>query len=246
MGFWRSFLPMTSRPDSKTSRQVSQLMCAATEALLWGPARAWVRERLPASELRCRTGSGQATYHQFDPATHQHVITYGQRMVAAKFESQSAHGWLSTREIRKYGYFDGQVSTANLLAHTCCHEFAHLLQSASGKRKRGSVHNAAFYRILEEMHDSGAAMAVRAFLLERAAHQDMMIPTASLDTFNAQARLEHFAIGDNVLFGTEGRQRQGEVIRINRRTCTVEGTGRWRGTRYRVPVSLMSHAENVY
>lgn len=232
---------MLSSPTPETIHQTARLMCNATEAILWGPARDWVRQRSVRSELKCRVGSGQATYHRFDPNTHHHLITYGRRMVEAKFCAQTSQGWLSTREIQRRGYFEGTVSTANLLAHTCCHEFAHLLQSISGERRYGSVHNTAFYRILDGLHESGGATGVRQFLLERSAQSGIELPLTAMHLDDTRERLRAFSVGDEVRFGSDRHQREGEIIRINRRTCTVQGTGRWRGARYRVPVSLMTH-----
>ncbi|HBM51120.1 MAG TPA: hypothetical protein DD385_13410, partial [Marinobacter sp.] len=116
-------------------------MCQATRDILWAPAASWVRKQNQCAGLVLRVGSGQATYHRYDPRKKQHLITYGARMIAAKHQPETAQGWLSTREIRSRGYFEGEVSVLNLLAHTCCHEFAHLLQHSAGQRHYGSVHN---------------------------------------------------------------------------------------------------------
>ncbi|WP_242674478.1 hypothetical protein [Marinobacter halodurans] len=231
-------MPIT--PD--TAHRIALLMGAATEAILWGPAREWVQNRNPGSELKCRAGSGQATYHKFDPHSRRHTITYGRQMVMAKFGGASSQGWLSTREIQGRDYFDGEVSTCNLLAHTCCHEFAHLLQNVSGERLHGSVHNAAFYRILDELHASAGAAAVRAFLLEKSRQQGIELPQSIMALVDVRDQMARFAVGDTVQFGHAPRQREGRIIRVNRRTCTVQGTGRWRGARYRVPVSMMRHS----
>ena len=116
-------------------------MCQTTRDILWTPAEGWVQQANPGAGLALRVGSGQATYHRFDPRKKQHLITYGARMIAAKHQPATAQGWLSTREIRGRGYFGGEVTVLNLLAHTCCHEFAHLLQHSAGQRHYGSVHN---------------------------------------------------------------------------------------------------------
>lgn len=233
-------MPQTRQlPDSGTLHQLTRLLCNTTEAILWGPARDWVQAQSPQSELRCRVGSGQATYHQFDAHARRHVITFGQRMVAAKFQPDSCQGWLSTREIQGRGYFDGEVSTLNLLAHTCCHEFAHLLQSVSGERRRGSVHNPAFYSILDELYASDGADAARRFLQEKSDHKGIELPQHPMQIDAPATRLATFSVGDTVQFGSDGQLREGKILRINRRTCTVAGTGRWRGMRYRVPAALM-------
>jgi hypothetical protein len=161
-------------------------------------------------------------------------------MVAAKFQPNTCQGWLSTREIQGRGYFGGEVSTLNLLAHTCCHEFAHLLQSVSGERRQGSVHNPAFYRILDELHASEGAPAVRQFLQERAEQKGIHLPRNPMHLAEPAVQLADFAVGETVQFGNGRQRREGEIVRINRRTCTVAGTGRWRGMRYRVPVVLMT------
>lgn len=226
--------------DTNDIFQLGQLMCSVTRDYLWQPAEGWVRERYPGSSLRCRVGSGQATYHRFDPRDRQHQITYGVRMIAAKHQPESAIGWLSAREILKRGYFGGEVSTLNLLAHTCCHEFAHLLQHSAGQRFRGSVHNRHFYNILDELHESGAAKATRAALADQARDQGLALPDTPFEPVDTRQHLAHWQVGDTVSFGAGRRELQGQIIRVNCKTCTVDGIGHSRGVRYRVPVQMLS------
>lgn len=227
---------------SNQARQLGQLMCDTTYDILWQPATGWLTDRLPGSSLQCRVGAGQATYHRFDPQRKQHLITYGVRMVEAKQQPDTAHGWLSSREIRKRGYFDGQLSPLNLLAHTCCHEFAHLLQQNAGKRFRGSVHNRHFYEILDELHASGGAVAVRRSLAIRAADLGMALSTEPFELPDPVVARKHWQVGEVVSFGAGTREIQGRIRRVNRKTCTVEGTGRSVGLRYRVPLPLLRKA----
>lgn len=226
--------------DNRDTLKLGKLMCAVTHDRLWQPARAWILERHPDSHLNCRVGSGQATYHRYDSHTRQHLITYGARMIAAKHRPETASGWLSAREIRKRGYFGGELSTLNLLAHTCCHEFAHLLQQSAGQRYRGSVHNRHFYSILDELHDSGAAPATRAALAELAVEQGLDLPETPFAPIDTRKQLAQWQVGDTVRFGTGRRELQGQIIRVNRKTCTVDGIGPSRGVRYRVPVQMLS------
>ena len=162
--------------EQTTARAIGRLMCDTTRDILWAPAEPWIRQQSTHSSLHCRVGSGQATYHRFDPRTRQHQITYGARMIAAKHEAHSAAGWLSGREIQQRGYFGGELTTLNLLAHTCCHEFAHLLQYSAGKRFRGSVHNRHFYEILDQLHASGGAEAARSHLQQQAEQSGVELP----------------------------------------------------------------------
>lgn len=222
--------------------KLAQLMCDTTYDLLWQPANGSLAHRHQGSSLKCRVGAGQATYHRFDPQQKRHVITYGVRMVEAKQQPETAHGWLSSREIRKRGYFEGQLSPLNLLAHTCCHEFAHLKQQSAGKRFRGSVHNRHFYEILDELHASGEAAAVQQALAIRASDRGLPLSTEPFDLPDLNLARSHWQPGETVTFDSGRREIQGQICRVNRKTCTVEGIGRSAGTRYRVPLPLLRKA----
>ena len=227
-------------PDQNSAHRLGTLMCDITRQTLWAPAQAWVNQRSGGSSLHCRVGSGQATYHRFDPRTRQHCITYGVRMIVAKHDARTAAGWLSGREIVKRGYFGGELTTLNLLAHTCCHEFAHLLQHAAGKRFRGSVHNGHFYEILDQLHASGGAEAARSHLRQGAEQAGIALPREPFEPLQALTSGTRWQVGDQVRFGSGKHQHCGDIIRVNRKTCTVEGTGPSRGLRYRVPVQMLT------
>ncbi|MFV8572133.1 hypothetical protein ACNQ6O_13085 [Marinobacter sp. SBS5] len=229
---------MANVPQS--SKQIGTLMCQATKTILWQPAQEWVQERNSRAGLVLRVGSGQATYHRYDPRTKQHLINYGARMIAAKRQPETAQGWLSSREIRKRGYFGGEVSELNLLAHTCCHEFAHLLQYSAGQRHYGSVHNRHFYEVLDQLHASGAADATRHFLAEQAGESELELSSAPFEIQSPRLQSTQWQAGDQVCFGAGNKQKQGNVIRVNRKTCTVEVNQRPRKLLYRVPFSLLS------
>ncbi len=218
---------------------IGQFMCEATLRILWQPAADWVRARSPGAELVCRVGSGQATYHRYDGQRRRHLINYGQRMIAAKTGPDTAQGWLSTREILARGYFGGELSTLNLLAHTCCHEFAHLLQHSAGQRRYGSVHNRHFYTILDELHGSGGADATRQYLAAQARAAGIHLPSERFFLPDDRQQAQSWQVGEPVMFGHGRQRRHGQIVRVNRKTCTVEGTGAHRGSRYRVPLSML-------
>lgn len=217
------------------SRQLGKLMCAVTEQVLWAP---------PLNPLVCRVGSGQATYHRFDCHSRQHRITYGARMIAAKHRPETASGWLSVREIQQRGYFDGQLSPLNLLAHTCCHEFAHLLQHNAGQRYRGSVHNRHFYRILDDLHSAGRAEEVRCALRDKVRSQGLELSATAFVPADPAAELVQWQPGDMVSFGTRQTEIHGRIVRVNRKSCTVDGTGLAKGMRYRVPSRMLQRVES--
>lgn len=226
--------------DTPTYRTIARLMCHTTQQVLWE----YYRPNLHSgSRLVCRPGSGRATYHRFDYRTRDHLITYGVRMVAAKHDPATAAGWLSTREIRSRGYFNGEVSVLNLLAHTCTHEFAHLLQQHDGKRYHGSVHNHHFYRVLDELNHNGLAGEVRQHLASSARNHGLYLDTQPMALPVAGTQAQQWQRGQKVSFGEGARRREGEIVRVNRKTCTVAGTGASRGIRFRVPFVMLSLLE---
>lgn len=233
--------PLQTMPStSKThARQLGRLMCTVTEQILWPGVADFHLAGPGKGVLVCRVGSGQATYHRFDPANGQHQITYGARMIQAKHQPETASGWLSAREIQQRSYFRGRLSALNLLSHTCCHEFAHLLQHDAGQRYRGSVHNRHFYRILDELHASGQAEASRRALSDLAREQGLTLADERFDIPEPSNNREAWRVGDEVLFHTGRHQVRGEVLRVNRKTCTISGIGNFKGIRYRVPVQLL-------
>lgn len=218
---------------SNRAARIAQLMCRATDETL-SPLAEGVR-------LRLRVGSGRATYHRYDPATGEHRINYGVRMVADKASPETCGAWLSAREIRGRGYFGGILSEGNLLAHTCCHEFAHLLQTRQGQRRRGSVHNSAFYRLLDGLHGDGHADALRRSLHQYSEAMAQPLATTAVEVAETTARASGFEPGDRVHFGPG---LQGRVLRVNRKTCTIEGTGPCRGRRYRVSPQLLHRTQD--
>jgi len=232
---------MLSAPQAKA---LARLMSEITEAVLWQP---WQRALGPrkAASLNCRAGHGRATYHRYNPAAGRHDIVYGAKMVADKASPADCAGWLSTREIRRRGYWQGEVSMLNLLAHTCCHEFAHLQQSMTGGRERGRVHTPGFYRLLDNLHASGAADEVRDALYECARSRQLIINPEPYQLAEAGPDLSAFSPGDPVVFGHQPHTRTGRIVRVNRRTCTVAGTGAASGLRFRVPATLLWHPEDA-
>lgn len=226
----------------KEHHQLGQLMCQATRQVLWQPARDLVRAANPEASLHCRVGSGQATYHRFDPRSQQHRITYGVRMISAKQAPDTAQWWLSTREIQNRGYFAGEVSALNLLAHTCCHEFAHLLQHNAGHRHYRSVHNRHFYRILDDLHQSGQAEATRAYLMGRAEAEALALEQTLFTLPDPHQQGRKWQKGDEITFPDGKQKRHARILRVNRKTCTVQGLGVSAGRRYRVPLPLIRPA----
>ncbi|WP_242634301.1 hypothetical protein [Marinobacter salicampi] len=221
------------------ARAVGELLCTTTTDVLWAPSRNRIHQVRPGATLACRVGSGQATYHRHDQRDQVHRITYGLRMVMAKYQSQTAAGWLSSREIIRFRYFDGILSPRNLLAHTCVHEFAHLLQQVAGQRRHGSVHNQEFYRILHELHADGSADAVKEALGMAADRLGLSLPETAFVVPEPTDMRARWRVGDAVSFGSRSRVHSGTVQKVNSKTCTVTVSQGKQGLRYRVPFALL-------
>lgn len=226
-------------PEPNPYRAIAQLMCETTEQVLWPKYRDQLRQTRSRARLECRPGSGRATYHRYDHRHQHHLITYGTRMVMAKHDAQTAANWLSAREIRSRGYFGGELSVLNLLAHTCNHEFAHLLQQHGGKRFHGSVHNHHFYQQLDQLNRNGLAGQVRDYLARAAGRQKLWLDDRAMRLPSQRQQAGQWQPGDPVRFGRGASAREGQVLRVNRKTCTVEGTGASCGLRFRVPFVML-------
>lgn len=219
--------------DPAILQRIGHRMAGAIREVLWrrpGPHR--------RASLVVRLGRGRATYHRFDPSRDEHVINLGLGMIAAKQHPGRCGEWLSTREILQRGYFQRTVSVAHLLAHTCVHEFAHLIQTVEGERRPGAVHNRAFYRILDGLHADGAADAVLDYLLSAAGESALPLSAAPMNMITPSS-VRTFHRGDDVAFIYRQQKHTGRVTRVNRRTCSVDGTGASYGLRFRVSPSLL-------
>jgi hypothetical protein len=149
-----------------------------------------------------------------------HVLTYGRKMVASKHDAAIAAQWRTGREILKRGYFAAELTLPSLLAHTCCHEFGHVIQSINGWINRGSIHNRQFYAIVDRIHNSGMADSVRDYLEARAAEQGL--PLQFSDVSRPTAAVASFRPGELVSFEYRGRPVVGKVLRVNRKTVNVK------------------------
>lgn len=216
-------------------------MCASVTGLLMPATASWFRRRPTEAELCVRVGRGRATYCQ--QQRHRYTITFGVRMVADKCQPALAHHWMTTHELHRRGYCAANPTVAQLLAHTVCHEFAHLVQQVNGWCRRGSVHNAAFYEILDRLHVTGLAREIGP-LLEAANDDGAVSLDATLPApgkHAAETAAGAFRCGDRVCFeGRGGREIVGRIRRINRVTATViPEDRRYRVSYYRVPFSLL-------
>lgn len=217
--------------------RVASWLCELTDELLFAPRAAGLERAVPGLRYRSRVGSGRQTClrHYSDGRL---TITYGRRMVQDKFDPEHTLSWTTSREIRGRGYFGGSLAPVHTLAHTALHEFAHLLQVADAERRRGSVHNAAFYARLDALHSAGDAARLAAALEARAGAAGIdFSPRAPAVEERARriAREREFAalaVGDRVRVHGRDRDYTGTVRRINRHSvsCDLDDGNRLRFT----------------
>lgn len=222
-------------------KHIAHLLCQLSEQVLWQHARDWIADKAPKLSFSTRVGGGMATYCLYNPNTQHCKLNFGKKMVASKFNANEIKYWLTTREIKSKAYFNQEITLANVLAHTACHEFAHLIQQIKGWHTRGSVHNAGFYKILGSIHQSGFAHQVRDELVQQC--HDMNIKLQ----FDMQACIQPeldlgpvFKPMDTVCFTHKGISYIGVVERVNKKSVTVLATdGISRESLWRVHPNLL-------
>lgn len=199
---------------------------------------------LASTTLQTRVGSGKATYCK--KYQNSYSITYGLGMILDKRDANLCSGWLTSREIASRGYFEGQISYLNLLSHTVCHEFAHILQFECDRtktRRNAKVHNPLFYRLLDEIYHHGYGDIVCETLAEQARLYQLPMTFSTSQEF-ATTNAKQYKRGSQVQFKHAGISYQGLIKRCNKLTFTIAvskglGTQEWRVPHH--AVSSTSH-----
>jgi hypothetical protein len=241
---------------------IAFLLGETTREVLWGLYGDEIRAALPGATLQTRVGSGRLTQCRHDRLLPgRHTITFGRDMVRSKAGGPTqALRWATGREIARRGFFGGDLTLANLLAQTACHEFAHVLDRAAQRGQRIRPHGPSFYAALKRIHADGAADLVREDLLHRCASERITLEFGILGpAFTGAAAFrssgdpseevvevgrERFRPGTRVAFQHQNRRFVGRVQRCNRTAATVipEEPGasyRW----FRVPFVLLRAME---
>ena len=227
-----------SETGQNPARPLGDAMARSIRQVLWHP------EHCPSTSLHIRVGSGQATYHRFDTPSGQHLINLGRQMIAAKLRPEYCGSWLSAREIRRRGYFGGTLSAANLLAHTCCHEYAHLIQTTRGERRLAPYTTPPSTGFSTRCMAPARLTSCASTCSRRPPEAGIALPDVTVALVRETPATD-FAPGDTVVFQAGPRQHTGHILRVNRRTCTVKGTGHSRGLRFRVSPSLLHHHDET-
>jgi len=220
-------------------QQLAGILCQLTTDLLTNNTIDYNGLNLEKIRLNCRIGSGHATYCKYDARQQLFTITYGKKMIKSKFGDYQITHWLTYREIIKHNYFDGNTSLLNVLTHTVCHEFSHLIQQHFKWHIKGSVHNDKFYNILEHFYDTGVAAEIRDRLSEACKTQKISLRQIKEPTQLPDNESINFSLNDTVCFIHKNKTIKGKITKINRKTIVIT-TGRlFNQTLWRVPKSLV-------
>lgn len=157
-------------------------------------------------------------------------------MIASKFKAHEIHDWLTSREISRYKYFDGEITLLNVLTHTICHEFSHFIQQIHGQSFRGSIHNSYFYTILDSFYSNFTADKVRSELAIRCQQKQIQL---EFDNSKLPLSIQtHYQKDDKISFQHGNKTRHGVITNVNRKTVTVVTTDKlFRRQLWRVPYS---------
>lgn len=203
-------------------------MGQATQEILWRSTEQWIHSKNPQAQLLTRVGSGKQTYCRSE-SNNRFTITYGMKMVESNLDQTLALSWLSTKEIQQRGYYDGQLTLLNLLSHTVCHEYVHIIQNLKDWRYDGSVHNEEFYYLMDRLHASPLAYKVRGFLQRECSQAGISLEFRSisdLPTDPARTIKQDFSLGDTVKFKSKsGKVVTGRIKRVNQRTLSIQPDG---------------------
>ncbi|MDH5517621.1 MAG: hypothetical protein OEY36_07355 [Gammaproteobacteria bacterium] len=165
-------------------------------------------------------------------------------MIKSKFSPDEVVHWLSYREIIRRNYFTGDTSLPCLLAHTVCHEFAHLIQQLSGWHKRGSIHNSGYYQILDQLHKSGLAETIKNDIVRECEAQNLeLIANIQPAIVTKKTQIEvFFSVNDTVCFDYKNKTHSGTVIKVNRKTLIIRVKNLFRHSRWKVPKLLVRNS----
>jgi len=203
-------------------QHIGMIMCNATESILWGKTKDWVFGKNKAITFRSRLGTGLKTYCR----SYRNIkfeIVYGSKMINSKFDFAQAQCWTTGKEILERGYFNGTLQLPELLSHTVCHEFAHLVQFVKGWVYDNNVHNKYFYTILSRIHESGIANTLLEYINVEAKNAGILLEY----DFNDDKKMEKFKTGDQVWFYVDNRRVEGEVKEVIAEKLKIKPFDRW-------------------
>lgn len=195
------------------NHEIAKLMVKATQVVLYQQQVAWLKESHPDTTLLVRVGDGLGT-HCTRYTKREYAITYGIDMIADKLDSENCGAdWTTHKEIVSRNYFNGSTTIQKLLAHTVIHEYAHFFQFLTDSVKKNSIHNAAFYQIVDNLYMAGLAHDVLTYMSQYSPFNALKFKNQHIKTYT----LSDIDIGDLVtLYASYGWKGRGRVLSKHR------------------------------
>jgi len=233
---------------------IFEAMHLATQALLASHAT-WAEERIGAFSLEVKLGRGRRTYLRHarglsarskhtklgalkrllpppQSAAHEFQLVYGRLCLEDMFNEDQYWRWKSYQELYKYGYLTetagadcSSLSPLQHLCHIVLHEFSHFIQAVLGQRYDGSVHNHAFYQILQRSYDDAEHKSVLQYIIRHC--QSCPETSAALQqSYPSRQHLSdepthNFNRGQTIGFTYRGQCYQGTIARLNKQRATI-------------------------
>jgi len=203
-------------------QNIADTLCKLTEEVLWNSNNFSDVIVFNDFKLKTRIGCGMATYCKFNPKENAFTITYGKKMIESKFHLQQAKLWMTYREVLSRNYYNQDTSLVNILAHTVCHEFAHVIQLITKQAIKGSIHNTNFYSILDKIHLSNEANIIRDNLENYFSSNAISAEYIHESTLSDNKSASNLRIGSSVSFLHKKKVYSGQIVKINSKTVQVK------------------------
>ena len=200
-------------------KDIAKLMVRTTDVVLYQQQKTWLKQSHPGTSLQIKIGEGLGT-HCTRLSNRQYVITYGIDMIADKLNSENCGAdWTTHKEIVDRNYFNGSTTIQCLLAHTILHEYAHFFQFLTDGVTKNSVHNSAFYTILDNLHNVGLANDVSKYMSHYRPFNELKFSYQHIKSFT----LRDIDPGDIVsLYPSYGWEGRGKVLSKHRTRARVK------------------------
>lgn len=159
-----------------------------------------------------------------------HKIVFGAKSLEDEIKSnKSAYLWTTGEEIVNMGYCGGELTIQNVVIHTICHEYAHLMDFfENGSRKGQRHHNKFFYLELDKIYQGGAYDRVKSAL-----YKDNIFKSLSFEKEERIYKKTDFKKGDMISWRRNKEKssiKTGyEVLRRNKSSLTVRDTNSFSG-----------------
>lgn len=170
---------------------------------------------------------------------NKHEIKYGKTMIYNKMflNINEIIGYTTSKEILREKYFNGEITRLNLITQVALHEFSHMIQCLAGKRKRGKMHCAFFYHVLNWLHENNYKEKVENYIKSAAKEKKLILENEKINISENNIK-KIKKINEEIAFKVGGNLVKAKIVKINKKTYTVHVIKNKKILIYRVPFVL--------